>query len=121
MKSLYKKAEEATKYAYAPYSHFKVGAALLCESGNVYTGCNVENSAYGATICAERAAFVKAVSAGERHFKAIAVANASGTSCPPCGECRQVMSEFCTGDFQIILKDKTFSLKELLPESFFLK
>lgn len=121
MEDLYKIAEQALEFAYAPYSKFKVGAALLCEDGKIYTGCNVENGAYGATICAERCAFVKAVSDGERRFSAIAIANSADTPCPPCGECRQVMSEFCDGDFKVILKDKTFTLASLLPESFFIK
>ena len=108
----------AAERAYAPYSGFFVGAALLCKSGAVYTGCNVENIAYGSTICAERVAFTKAISEGVTDFKAIAIANSSSTSCPPCGSCRQVMSEFCEDDFMIVLKNKTFTLKELLPEHF---
>lgn len=121
MNNLYIEAKKASKNAYAPYSHFKVGAALLAASGKIYTGCNVENSAFGSTICAERVAFVKAISCGEKNFEAIAVANESDTLCPPCGECRQVMCEFCNDDFKIVLKDVSFTLGELLPESFFIK
>lgn len=118
MENLYKQAENALKYAYAPYSRFKVGAALMSKDGRVFTGCNVENIAYGATICAERVAFTKAISEGVTDFKAIAIANSNSTNCPPCGCCRQVMSEFCEEDFLIILTNKTFTLKELLPEHF---
>ncbi len=121
MNSLYIEAKKAAENAYAPYSKFKVGAALLTVEGKIYTGCNVENSAFGSTICAERVAFTKAVSCGERNFEAIAIANAQDTFCPPCGECRQVMSEFCDADFEIILKGASFTLGELLPESFFIK
>ena len=118
MENLYKQAEDALRFAYAPYSRFKVGAALMAKDGRVFTGCNVENIAYGSTICAERVAFTKAISEGVTDFKAIAIANSSSTSCPPCGSCRQVMSEFCEDDFMIVLKNKTFTLKELLPEHF---
>ena len=118
MENLYKQAEDALRFAYAPYSRFKVGAALMAKDGRVFTGCNVENIAYGSTICAERVAFTKAISEGVTDFKAIAIANSSSTSCPPCGSCRQVMSEFCEDDFMIVLKNKTFTLKELLPEQF---
>ena len=111
-------ARDALKFSHAPYSNFKVGAALLCENGKIYTGCNIENAAFSPTICAERVAFAKALSEGERHFKAIAITTSIDSNCPPCGVCRQVMREFCKDDFQIILKDKEFTLKELLPESF---
>ena len=94
--------------AYAPYSGFQVGAALLAESGAVYLGCNIENSSYSPTICAERTAFAKAVSEGERAFIAIAVVGGKeGTCsgfCPPCGVCRQVMREFCFDDFRILFR-----------------
>lgn len=118
-------AAEAQKTAYAPYSAYKVGAALLTESGKIYTGCNIENAAYGPTVCAERLAIFKAVSEGERNFKMIAIAGgdlSSGT--PPCGVCRQVMSEFCHEDLVIlIVKDggadfDSYTLGELLPHSF---
>ena len=116
----------AREASYSPYSGFKVGAALLAESGKIYTGCNIENSSYGATNCAERTAFFKAVSDGERGFNAIAVAADSSDGqpfCPPCGMCLQVMNEFCGSDFKIILvKDKeTYSVKslsEFLPYGF---
>ena len=116
-------------YSYAPYSHFHVGAALLAKNGNVYGGCNIENAAYTPTNCAERTAFFKAVSEGERSFTAIAVVGGpEGASefdwCAPCGVCRQVMKEFCHEDaFQIILarsvkEYKVYTLAELLPMGF---
>lgn len=121
-------ARAAMARAYAPYSGFQVGAALLAESGAVYLGCNIENSSYSPTICAERTAFAKAVSEGERAFIAIAVVGGKeGTCsgfCPPCGVCRQVMMEFCDpGEFRIILaKDEgdyqAYMLAELLPYGF---
>lgn len=92
-KELYAKAKKAAINAYAPYSHFKVGAALLCDSGNIYTGVNIENSSYGATICAERSALSAAVGAGEKKFIKIAVASSQGEAWP-CGICRQVLMEF---------------------------
>ncbi len=124
---LAEKAVEMLKYSYAPYSKFHVGAALLSKDGKLYTGCNVENAAYGPSNCAERTAIFKAVSEGSREFEAIAIAGGPEGKvkdfCPPCGVCRQVMSEFCKKDFKIILIDgkknlKTFTLGELLPESF---
>lgn len=122
-------ALEARMSAYAPYSHFKVGAALLGKSGVIYKGCNVENASYPATNCAERTAIFSAVAAGEKEFDAIAIVggNESAESlelCAPCGVCRQVMREFCIPEkFEIILgKSKTdyqvFTLEELLPMSF---
>lgn len=105
-------------FAYAPYSRFKVGAALLSKDGRVFTGCNIENSSFSSTICAERVAFAKAISEGVNDFKAIAIVNAKGTPCPPCGACRQVMSEFCEDDFMIILKDKVLAFGDLMPERF---
>lgn len=115
--------------AYAPYSGFCVGAALLAESGQVYLGCNIENASYGPTNCAERTAFFKAVSEGERSFSAIAIVGGpgqkrSGRMCAPCGVCRQVMMEFCNPEtFRIILEDgeggiRVFLLKDLLPFGF---
>ncbi len=129
MMALLEEAEEMRSHAYAPYSRFAVGAALLCEDGSVYGGCNIENGSYGATVCAERTAFFKAVSEGAKDFKAIAITGApkgeaSASPCPPCGICRQVMAEFCDPKtFLIILRDgpdkpKTFTLGDLLPESF---
>ena len=122
-------ALEARKAAYAPYSGFSVGAALLAESGKVYLGCNIENAAYTPTNCAERTAFFKAVSEGERRFAAIAVAGGKTGGpprdyCPPCGVCRQVMMEFCDPDqFRIVLtkssgERKILTLRDLLPFGF---
>ena len=123
---LIKKAYEASERAYAPYSEFCVGAALLTASGRVFTGCNVENASYGATNCAERTALFKAVSEGERAFSAIAVVGRKRGGeeqlCPPCGICRQVLSEFAGDDFRVLLYDgkntKMLALSELLPHSF---
>ena len=115
-------------YAYAPYSRFKVGAALLAEDGRVYTGCNIENAAYGPSNCAERTAFFKAVSEGVRHFRAICIVGGPEgvltDLTPPCGVCRQVMMEFCDPEtFEILLavsrdEYRIFRLKELLPMGF---
>ena len=111
--------------AYAPYSHFPVGAALECSDGTVFTGCNIENAAYGATICAERTAIVKAVSEGHRDFVRIAIAGRGEDFCVPCGTCRQVMMEFAPSLEVICLNGrgeaKKFSLAELLPHSFALR
>lgn len=124
-KELLSLATRARLNSYAPYSHFKVGAALLAKSGKVYLGCNIENAAYSPAICAERTAFAKAVSEGEREFCAIAIVGGKDDlqgECAPCGVCRQVMAEFCGGDFKIILGSptsfKTHTLSELLPLSF---
>jgi cytidine deaminase len=95
-------AKQARENAHAPYSNFRVGAALRAKSGQVYTGCNVENSTYGLTVCAERVAIFKAISEGERGFDAIAVVADTPTPTPPCGACRQLIWEFC-GDVDIIL------------------
>ena len=118
----------AAKKAYSPYSHFCVGAALLTAENGIYLGCNIENSSYGATNCAERTAIFKAVSDGIKSFKAIAVVGYLEGNEPtdfayPCGICRQVMSEFCEPDFKIIVAKaqddyKVFTLSELLPQSF---
>ena len=100
---LAEKAIEAKEHAYVPYSHFRVGAALLTADGKIYTGCNIENAAYTPTNCAERTAFFKAVSEGERDFTGIAISGDADDYLYPCGVCRQVMSEFCKADtFQII-------------------
>ena len=123
---LMKLAIEARKSSYSPYSRFAVGAALLCDDGSVYTGCNIENAAYSPTNCAERTAFYKAVSEGQRNFKAIAIAGGKEelTTCYPCGVCRQVMSEFCLPDqFDVVcgVSGEAFEiikLEELLPKSF---
>ena len=126
---LCKRALEMRARAYAPYSHFAVGAALLCKDGSIYTGCNIENAAYTPSNCAERTAFFHAVGDGKREFAAIAIAGGNETAesldyCAPCGVCRQVMMEFCDPDtFQVILavsreKYEIFSLRELLPMGF---
>ena len=117
------KAKEVMNNAYAPYSNFKVGAAILTENGDVYTGCNIENASYGATICAERTAAVKAVSEGHRRFLKIAIVSMEGTYTYPCGMCRQFLSEFMTEDGMVIVEDSTegikeIAFKELLPLSF---
>lgn len=126
-KALLALAEEARLASYCPYSGISVGAALLTASGKVYRGANIENASYTPTVCAERVAFFKAVSDGEREFMAIAIAggeegNPSKEDFPPCGVCRQVMSEFCNGDFRVIWgnKDKITdkALSEILPFSF---
>jgi cytidine deaminase len=116
-------ARKARERAYAPYSGFPVGAALLGRSGRVYTGCNVENAAYPLCTCAERAAIAKAVSEGEQAFEAIAVVTATGAT--PCGSCRQILREFCgaAGDLRVIVADvagnvRTFTIAELLPVGF---
>ena len=129
-KELISKAILMTKKSYAPYSHFHVGAALLAKDGTVFTGCNIENAAYGPSNCAERTAVFKAVSEGVYDFEAIAVVGGPNAEiqdyCPPCGVCRQVLAEFCKKDFKIILAKspeeyKIFTLGELLPESFSLE
>lgn len=131
-KSLIEKAMEATKRAYAPYSKYHVGAALLTADGQIFTGCNIENASFGATNCAERTAFFKAVSEGVTDFKTIAIvggpAEADGESpfsdyAYPCGICRQVMQEFCNPDFLILVAKsvedyKRYTLQELLPYGF---
>ncbi len=116
-------ARQAREQAYAPYSGFAVGAALLGRSGRIYQGCNVENAAYPLCTCAERVAVTKAVSEGEREFTAIAVATATGAA--PCGACRQVLREFggAQGNLRVIVADtaghiRTFTLDQLLPEAF---
>lgn len=121
-KKLYVKALEVRKNAYAPFSGFNVGAALLTDDGSIYTGVNIENSSYGATICAERTAFVKAISEGHRGFKALAVTAGSDQEALPCGICRQFMYEFSpkmevvTGTDTEHLNVRT--LEELLPLGF---
>jgi cytidine deaminase len=126
-KELVIEAINAMKNSYSPYSDFKVGAALLTESNKVYTGCNIENVAFGPSICAERVAFFKAISEGEKSFSKIAVVGGKNgvitSPTPPCGVCRQVMREFCNDDFEILIVrenenyDKVL-LKDLLPLSF---
>jgi len=119
-------AREARRNAYAPYSGFMVGAALLCTDGTVFTGCNVESAAFAPTACAERTAFVKAISEGKRNFTAIAVVGGKHDTpsefCFPCGVCRQVMAEFCHADFRVLAAKNdtiiTRTLGELLPDRF---
>ncbi len=130
-KTLIQKAIEMTKMSYAPYSGYHVGAALLTKDGSIYTGCNIENASYGATNCAERTAFFKAVSEGVKDFEAIAIVGAPADAAEntfsdyayPCGICRQVMQEFCKKDFGIIVAKSTedykkYTLQELLPFGF---
>lgn len=127
-KELVRAAIDALPGAYVPYSHFHVGAALLCDDGTVYTGINVENASYPATNCAERTAFFQAVNAGKREFTAIAICGGKDglieDYCAPCGICRQVMREFCSPTtFKILLARseediKEFTLEELLPFGF---
>ncbi|MBQ2070801.1 MAG: cytidine deaminase [Bacteroidales bacterium] len=121
-------AKEARGRAYVPYSGFSVGAALLCKDGKIYQGCNIENAAFGPTVCAERTAFFKAVYDGEREFEAIAVVGGRAGEeitglFPPCGVCRQVMREFCGLDFRLYLgredgRWEERTLGEMLPMSF---
>ena len=119
---LIKEAERAKKKAYTPYSKFKVGAAVLCADGKIFTGCNIENASFGLTVCAERVAIFKAISEGSTKFEAIAVIGDTEKPCSPCGACRQVMSEFCE-DTPLIMANskgdvKIKKVKELLPEAF---
>ena len=119
-------AVEAREMAYAPYSGFRVGAALLGKSGKLYKGCNVENAAYSPTNCAERTALFKAVSEGEREFVAIAIVGGMYETiadlCAPCGVCRQVLAEFCDPDFRVVLgtpdNPQVYAFKDLLPLGF---
>ena len=122
-------ALDAREKSYSPYSGFAVGAALLCKNGKVYTGCNIENSAFSPTVCAERTAFFKALSEGEKEFVKIAVVGDKSENefpenyCPPCGVCRQVMKEFCTDDFEVIMAKSAedymvMTLNEILPAGF---
>lgn len=128
IKKLIEKAIEQLTFSYAPYSNFKVGAALLAKNGAIYTGCNIENAAFTPTNCAERTAFFKAVSEGVREFDAICIVGGKDgvleDFAPPCGVCRQVMMEFCQPDkFQVILakekeKYQIYTLEELMPQGF---
>jgi cytidine deaminase len=116
------RAKEARENACADYSHYKVGAALLTSDGKVYMGCNIENSTYGLTVCAERVALWKALSEGERKFSQIAVVTASDPPASPCGACRQLLWEFC-GDIEVVLANlqgfrKTLHLSEIFPRPF---
>ena len=124
IKELAKEAIKAKEYAYTPYSHFRVGAALLTKNGKIYRGCNIENAAYTPTNCAERTAFFKAVSEGEREFEAIAINGDADDYLYPCGVCRQVMAEFCDiKTFRVILVNdendwKEFTLDQIFPGAF---
>ncbi len=126
---LLQKAVEARRQSYSPYSHYQVGACLLCADGTLYCGCNIENAAFGPTVCAERTALFKAVSEGQRDFVAIAIVGGPEGSdesqlkpAYPCGVCRQVMAEFCKPDFLIYCgtpeQPEEFTLADLLPKSF---
>lgn len=127
-KELVTLAEQARERSYCPYSRFAVGAALLCADGTVFTGCNIENAAFGPSVCAERTAIFKAVSEGHRDFAALAVAGGPAGSpvereCPPCGVCRQVLREFCADDFPVYMSGgngtyRMLRLSRLLPASF---
>ncbi len=120
-------AVKACKNSYSPYSKYRVGAALMSKSGKIYTGCNIENASYSATVCAERTALFKAISEGETDFSVIALAGRkdgkTDNGALPCGICLQVLSEFCDGDFKILIVNSAdgyteYSLKELLPQPF---
>jgi cytidine deaminase len=120
--TLVEAAKAARENAHAPYSNFRVGAALRAKSGRIYTGCNVENATYGLTVCAERVAIFKAISEGERGFDAIAVVTDTDGLTPPCGACRQLLWEFC-GDAEVILanlkgKTETTRMSALFPRPF---
>lgn len=128
IRELIMRAMGMMKMSYIPYSHFSVGAALLTESGEIYTGCNIENAAYTPSVCAERTAFFKAVSEGHTSFSAIAVTGGMNRKaedfCTPCGVCRQVMNEFCDPETFLVIsavspdKYRVYTLKELLPYGF---
>lgn len=120
--TLLAEAKQSRENAHAPYSNFRVGAALRATSGRIFGGCNVENATYGLTVCAERVAIFKAISEGERGFDAIAVVTDADTLTPPCGACRQLIWEFC-GDVQVVLsnlkgKTETIQMRELFPKPF---
>jgi cytidine deaminase len=122
MNDLLAAALEARQHAHAPYSHFRVGAAIEDANGRIHTGCNVENATYGLTVCAERVAVFKAMSEGVREFRRIAVAADTDTLTPPCGACRQILWEFC-GDIEVTLVNprgasETLRMKDLFPRAF---
>lgn len=122
--TLIENALSARKQAYSPYSNFMVGAALRCNDGSIFTGCNIENKSYSLTICAERNAIFQAIAKGNRDFKSIAIVGgadeltAKTIPCIPCGACLQVLAEFCKPDFPILLADGVHLLKEFLPVLF---
>ncbi len=118
-----KEALNARDKAYSPYSKFCVGAALLCKNGKIYTGCNIENASYSATICAERVVVGNAISNGDKDFSAIVICSYSDEYCYPCGVCRQVLAEFVDADFEVVMAKsendyKVFKISELLPVAF---
>lgn len=120
---LYDAAKEAAAKAYAPYSQFPVGVAVLAESGRIYSGCNVENASYGATVCAERNAIATGIVAGEKAFKALLVYTPQEKLTPPCGMCRQVIAEFFTPDSPVVSSNhlkqqQQWTLRQLLPDAF---
>lgn len=123
MNNLIEMARNARKKAYAPYSGFKVGAALICDDGTIYTGCNIENISFTPTVCAERTAIFKAISEGNKEFSKISVITGDSKPSPPCGVCRQVLSEFVGPDFEVILATTSgeveiLKFKELFPYTF---
>lgn len=128
MQRIIRAALDAQKNSYSPYSGYSVGAALLTANGEIFSGCNIENASYGATMCAERTAIFTAVAAGYKEFKAIAIVGGKDGEADmpyPCGMCRQVLSEFCNKDFKVIIaRSETdfeeYTLGELLPHSFLL-
>lgn len=116
-------ASQARQLSYSPYSRFKVGAAVECSDGRIFTGCNVENSSYGLTMCAERVALGKAISEGAREFTRVAVIADAHAPVPPCGACRQVISELCGNQVEVVMSDlngriETHAISQLLPEAF---
>ena len=120
---MFKKAKEAQKNAYVPYSEFPLGAAVLTEDGSIYTGVNIENASFGLTNCAERSAIFTAVSQGERKIEALLIVSSTKNPVPPCGACRQVIQEFADGEIEIIMmteegKELTMTSAELLPGAF---
>ena len=122
LQKLIERAKEAREKAFAPFSNFKVGAALQSDNGQVFAGCNIENASYGLTMCAERVAIFKAISEGKRNFTQLAIVGDTEDLTPPCGDCRQIIWEFC-GNIPITLanlsgKVETFQMKELLPRAF---
>ena len=122
LKNLIEAAKDVREKAFAPYSNFKVGAAVQIKNGKIYTGCNIENASYGLTICAERVAIFKAISEGEKEFTELAVVADSENFTPPCGACRQIIWEFC-GDVPVTLSNlegetETLQMSELLPRAF---
>lgn len=118
----FRMAVKSAEKSYSKYSGFSVGAVLLTEDGQIFTGCNIENASYSMTMCAERTAFFKAVSSGFKKFRAIAVAGGKdgdfSQPCTPCGACLQVMAEFCGDDFMIVLSDGVYKLSDFLPKRF---